>query len=292
MATRSVVAPSAATSVSGAVLERVCVPERGRRKGTPIVELERGGLRPDQLQTRIREHRDLIVAVLADVDVHQLRELGDSLVALILQRRRGGVLRRRRRQLLVDLRDRLHGRIGLRNPGGDTLLGLAAQRLNAAAHGIEVLRQLLRRAERRGLRCVGRRTGRKRLQRGREIVEGRVEGTSRSWRPVDLLKLLIELRLGVRIGTAGSLGLELTLHHGVEVAVDPLDIDAGPGIATGRDLNLIDGLVDIARRIGIGDVAGNDRQACLGRIQTRQRGVEGLGEAHASGRLPASSIAA
>src|ERR1019366_7950757 len=92
------------------------------------------------------------------------------------------------------------------------------------------------------------------------------------------------------IGTPGVFAPDLTLQQGVEVAVDSLRFDAGADISAGRGLDLVEGPVDITRRIGVGDVAGNDRQVRLGRDQARQRGVEGLGEAHAGCRSPKPSV--
>ncbi len=60
----------------------------------------------------------------------------------------------------------------------------------------------------------------------------------------------------------------------------PVDVDAGPALADGPDLDLIDALLDVAGRVGVRHVAGNHRQTLLGRIDARQRGGQRLGKAH------------
>ena len=45
-----------------------------------------------------------------------------------------------------------------------------------------------------------------------------------------------------------------------------------PGLADRRDLDLIDALLDVAGRIGVRHVAGDDREALLGRIHAGQSG--------------------
>jgi hypothetical protein len=77
---------------------------------------------------------------------------------------------------------------------------------------------------------------------------------------VDLLKLLVHLGDGVRVRPARRFGPELILQERVEIAVDAGGVDADTLLAGDRDQ--IDVLFDVARRVGIGDVPGNDQSAC------------------------------
>ena len=54
------------------------------------------------------------------------------------------------------------------------------------------------------------------------------------------------------------------------------------GLTGNRDLDLIDALVDIARRVGVRHIAGDDRQRFLGRVDARHRGGQRLVDAHGS----------
>ncbi len=85
----------------------------------------------DQLQAGAGKDRNLVVGILDDADIHQLRKLSDVLVALILERRGRGIRRGGAFELNVDLRNLLHGRIGGLNVVGDPLLCLGTQLLDA-----------------------------------------------------------------------------------------------------------------------------------------------------------------
>ena len=87
-----------------------------------------------------------------DANVHQFRELIDVLIALILERDLGAVVLRAADQLLIDVRNLLQGVVGLLHIVGDSLVGLAAKRLDFSSRAIELLRQGLRGADRLALR--------------------------------------------------------------------------------------------------------------------------------------------
>jgi hypothetical protein len=111
---------------AGRAFRRIEVPQRSRRQRALGVEYQRRGFVPDELRARPGEDLDLGVVGLHDLDVHQLRELVDIVVALVAQRRRGGVLDVRQAELLIDAGDVAHRRIGLIHRIGQAELGIAA----------------------------------------------------------------------------------------------------------------------------------------------------------------------
>src|SRR6185369_10026805 len=86
---------------------------------------------------------------------------------------------------------------------------------------------------------------------------------------------------GAQVGVrrAGLLGADLLLQIQVEFAIDAGDADAGAD-RTGVRLDLVDGLADVARRVGIGDVRRRQRQPKLVGAQPRHGNREGLTETH------------
>jgi hypothetical protein len=79
----------------------------GRHRALRI-EAELRSLGPDQLHAGIRENGHLVEVVDDGPDVHQARQLGNVLIALIEQRRRRGIGLAVVHQLVVDERDLRH----------------------------------------------------------------------------------------------------------------------------------------------------------------------------------------
>ena len=150
-------------------MDRECTEVALGRIGVPLgirchralrIERQRRGLGTDQLHARIGEDLDLIVAVVDDANVHQLRQLIDILVALVLQgcgRSIGGVAASK---LGVEIDDLLHRRIGGVDRRIEPGFRLAAQRLDAGRHAVELLRQRLRGIEHADPRRLAVRAGR------------------------------------------------------------------------------------------------------------------------------------
>src|SRR5262249_17339918 len=113
------------------------------------------------------------------------------------------------------------------------------------------------------------------------------EGGARPRLSVDLLELPVEIRTQVGESTAGRFYPQLCLHELVEHAIDRSDADAVT--VAGRYCDLIDALGDIARRLGIRHVAGDDRQTGLSDLQSRQRIGNCLSEAHGVSRLTSAA---
>ena len=102
---------------------------------------------------------------------------------------------------------------------------------------------------------------RQRLQRGGEVVEGRLQRIVGAGLAVDVLKLLIELRARDRRRRAPRiLDPQLLLHVVIELALHVADAHADP-VPPPATRDLIDGLADIAGGVRIGDVAGDHATA-------------------------------
>ena len=224
------------------------------------------GLAADQLQAGIGVDADA-VAGLDDVDVHQLRQLVDVGIALVEHGRGGGAVVAQSRDLLVELGDLGHRLVGFADRVGDAELSRAAQRLDALARGVETLRELLRRADDRAARRAVVRARRQRLQRIGEAVVDRLERADGAGISVDTLQPVVELRAQVGVRGAGILHAQLFLDVLIERALDRADAHADTGVAA-ADRDLDEGLADVARRVGVGDVTRNDREPGLGGGQT------------------------
>ena len=224
----------------------------------------------DELLAGAGEDRNLVVGVLHDVDVHQLGELGDVLVALILERRRGAVGAEAPSSCWLIWAICCNAVFAVCTPSAMPcsawvrscwMVVVIELRFCASACAAPIT-AVWSEYEPGLVDSACNAAG--------EIVVDRVERGRRSRRAVDLLELLIELRGGVGVGVAGSFRPQLALQQRVEIAIDAGDVDAGAGLAGGGDLDLIGALVDIAGRVGVRHVAGDHREALLGRIDARQ----------------------
>ncbi len=227
----------------------------------------------------IGEDLDLVVAAVDDANIHQLRQLVDILVALVLQRRGRGIVGAGALQLGVELGDLLHRIVGGVDRRVEPVLRLAAQRLDAVRHAVELLRQRLRRIEHAdaGRLAVG--AGRQPLHRADKLVERGFQRAGVAGRAIDGLQAAEHRRTQVGIGCAGLLGADLLLQVQIELAVDAGDIDVGSD-RTGNRLHLVDGLADVARRFGVGDIRRRQRQRELVGAQARHGDGESLAETH------------
>ena len=253
-----------------------CARRRHRALG---VEGKLGGRDADELNAGIREHRDLIVVALHNIDVHQLRKIVDGLVALVLERSRRGVVLRRGSKLLVDVGDARHGVVGALHRVREAELRVAAQALDIGGHAVELLGQHLRRAQNRAARGSGIRRRRQSLQRCREVVVYGFERAVGSWRAVDALQPVVELGAHVGITGARAFDPHLALHELIELALNSGDVDADASLA-GSALDLDRRLADIARRLRVRHVGRNDGQPRLRGAQAGHRRVERLGKPH------------
>jgi hypothetical protein len=187
------------------------------------------GLGAGELKSGAAIDDDLVVGALDDADVHQLCELVDGLVALVLEHGRGIVVRTAGGQLLIDAGDLLQCLVGQYDVVGNAEISLAAQRLHAVGHAVELLRQRLRGAEQGGpcrRRIRARRQG---LRRGGEIIEHRVERGGRPRLAEDPLQLIVKTRALGGEGAAGRFRPQLSLHELIEHTVDRIDANAVAG---------------------------------------------------------------
>ena len=252
-----------------AVVQRIGV-QRSRRR-----ECHLGGLAvADELNAGIGKDAGLVGGVGDGPDIHQFRELVDRAIALIHQRRGGRIGRTQSLQLHVDLGDLGHGRVGLDHRVADILFDVRAQRLDARRRCIQLLRQRLRRRQRRDLRRLAARICRQRLQCRGEIAQRRFQRTAAAGRPVDVLQLAQNIRHLVGVGATGGFRAQLALDVDIELAVDAGDLNARARAAAG-DLDLVDALADIARRLRIRDIRRYDRKRGLVGAQAGHRSGEG-----------------
>ena len=135
---------------------------RRQRSRRAVVE-SRSHARTDELNAARGEDIDFIVAAGDCPDVHQVRQVVDGGVALILQRRGSGIGRAQALKFRIDGGNLLQVGIGLRRRRADILVDVRAQRLDALRGAIELLSQCLRRTQCRRLRRQACRAGRDRL---------------------------------------------------------------------------------------------------------------------------------
>jgi hypothetical protein len=249
-------------------LGRIGIPLRVRVQRALRIEAQLRGLQADEFDAVGGVDRDLVGAAGGNANVHQLRKLIDGAVALIHQVRGGGIVRAQALELVVELGNLLHGRVGLPDRNVEILLHVGAQGLDALRRGVELLRHRLRGLRRRDLRRRTARRRRQRLQRRREIRECVFERAGSAGRPVSRLQLGQHARHLVGIGAARGFRTQLRLHELIERTVDAGDPDARSDV-TGRLGNLVDGPGDIARRLRVADIRRYDRERCLIRAQRR-----------------------
>ena len=213
----------------------------------------------------------------AHVDI--FRQVVDGAVALILQRRGRRVGRAQALKLGVDRRDLLQVGVDLRHRVADVLVDVGAQRLDALRRRVDLLRQCLRRAQRRRLCRQSGRVGLERLDGRGEIVEGRFQRAGASGRAVDALQLPEDIRDLVGIAGAAGLGTQLPLNELIEVTGNARDQHRGAGAAA-RHLDLIDGLGGVAGRIRVGDIRRRNRKRGLVGTQAGYRTGKGRTQTH------------
>ena len=223
---------------------RIGIVQRRRAQRSRRGEVELGSEpRADELNTGRGKHVGLVGAIDRDLDVDQVRQVVDGAVALILQCRGGRIGRTQALKFGVDRGNLLHVGIGLRHRVADVLLDIGAQRLNALRCRIELLRERLRRAQRRGLGRQSGRRGLKRLDRGGEIVERRFQRAGASGRAVNALKLGKDIRGLIGKTRAAGFCPQLALNERVDVTADAGDQSRGAGTPVGSSIWLMDSAI-------------------------------------------------
>ena len=182
-------------------------------------------------------------------------------------------------QLDIEPRDLLQGVVGAVDGIGDPSLGIGAQRLDPLRRRVELLRHRLRGIDDADARRLRIRAGRQALQRGQELVVGVLDRAGGVGIAVDPLQIGQEARAHVGVAGTRRLGAKLGLQEFVELAVDAVDQDARAVLAGGTG-GLVQRLLDVARRLRVGDVRRHERQRGLRGAQARHRGGKGLAQTH------------
>ena len=195
------------------------------------IEAQLCRLGANKLHAGVREHRHLVEVVDDGPDVHQCRQLGDVLIALVQQRRRRRVGLAVVLELVVDERDLGH-RVVRRDDGiVDAHLGVGAKVLNALGRRVERLRHGLRGAHRTDPRRLRVRAGRQSLEGGQELVERILDGAGFSRIAINILQIGEKGRADIGVGCAGGFRAQLRLQILIELPVDAVEENARTVVA-------------------------------------------------------------